>query len=761
MKKILITIIAFVILLETPVGAVAVPYDFYSDSNIQFIDPNACAPGGGAAATDTGAAAGSTGSVTYKAMGNIPEAGRDAQATVYGTNGNKGSDGKYVEYLGGIEGGPLDERGKKLKGQTALAEMHGNSALGSLPYGAKVEVKYKDKSIIAEVVDNGPAGASDIDVWRQTADLLDLPYGNTKVKIRGVASSTAVTPVGGDASEADTESSSPAATCCPAATGSSSITATDADVGGDTDIEKVYNKLISLGLSAKAAAGIAGNIVYESGGASPTSEDLDPKSTNGTHWGIVQWDSGRWGNLINFANKQEGKGKSKYNLMTQTAFIMEELNGNYKSVKKEMEAAPTAAEAARIANAKYEITGMQEGRAQAAERIYDKYGEGNTTQQTGTAGLGCTCQDPGVTATGPIANPKNLEDFIKSYADSALAAAKAEGIPYDAMLAQIAHESGLPLSELASKYNNFGGIKFTGEGKATPPMRTYEEGQGYIMARFRAFDSPQEGLQQQAKFFTENSRYKKALKYPRNPRQFIREVAKAGYATDSQYASKVIAMLGQVQDILTKNGKPLSKDVQPDVSNGSDQSDSPLTVGDCTGGTNGVVVDGFSFPVGGLKRNEVGANSPLPCRQLLIGCHHDGTAAFDLGKGKNGILTNESKGLPVYAIEDGTISMYNPSYNFGGKTFPGCPTYQLKGKSGWVYWYGHTAKTSIKAGSKVKAGQKIAEIGASRCTGQGSGNPPHLHIDRGYPKGSPGGSINARDLGISKVINTLWEALPE
>lgn len=527
---------------------------------------------------------------------------------------------------------------------------------------------------------------------------------------------------------------------------------------GDTDVEKVYKKLIDLGLKPKAAAGIVGNTVYESGGAKPTAEDLNPRSSNGTHIGIVQWDtSDRWPKLVDFAKKKKA---SKYSLLLQTEFIMEELNDRYKSVKTEMEAASSPKEAALITNQKYEVTGVQIGRQQAAENIYKKYGEGggSPTSTSDEGAQNCVCQDPSSTGSTSNSDPKTLNEFIKAYADPALAAAKSQGIPYDAMLAQIAHESGLPLSELASKYNNFGGIKYTGKGKSTPPMRTYEEGQGYIMARFRAFDSPQEGLVQQAKFFTENSRYKNALKYPRNPQRFIREVAKAGYATDSQYANKVIAKLKEVQALLVKLGKPLSKNVKPDVVNGSDESDLPEN-GDCSsGGGSGEVVDGFSFPVGNLTQPEVGTNNPLPCKNSS-GCHHDGTAAFDIGKGTRGVLNGRSKGLPVFAIEDGEIVQYNPAYTFGGNSFPGCPTYQLKGESGWVYWYGHTAKTKLRQGSKVSAGERIAEIGSSRCTGNGS--MPHLHIDRGKPKGHFGGSVGSRDSSFIGVINKLWEALPD
>jgi flagellum-specific peptidoglycan hydrolase FlgJ len=40
-------------------------------------------------------------------------------------------------------------------------------------------------------------------------------------------------------------------------------------------------------------------------------------------------------------------------------------------------------------------------------------------------------------------------------------------------------------------------------------------------------------------------RYATAMQYVHNPRQFIREVHRAGYATDPDYATKVIDIMDQ------------------------------------------------------------------------------------------------------------------------------------------------------------------------------------------------------------------------
>lgn len=568
--------------------------------------------------------------------------------------------------------------------------------------------------------------------------------------------------------------------CCPV--GSSAPG--NASLVGSNNVEKTFNFFKSQGLTDIQAAAIIGNLSQES---SPEIEPMlieggrkskDPRDAGGGGYGIVQWTPGA--KVLDVAKNYNIKGPI-HELETQLQIVIAEMKGTsppgHKNIMKDFKKINNLEEAVVFFQDKYEAPGIPHtsNRINFAKEALQKYGSGDVASSGATTDTaGCTCQDP-ASSVGQLsgANPKNLSEFVKKYADSALAAAKRAGIPYDAMLAQIAHESGLPLSQLAAKYNNFGGIKYTGEGKSTPPMATQEAGQGTIMARFRAFDTAEEGLYEQAMFFVNNSRYRKALNYPRNPSRFIDEVARAGYATDPSYASKVKAMLKEVQRELRKQGKPLSREVQPERQpSGGDLSDSPVNSADCSGVSGGVVIDGFAFPVGGLKKNEVGANNPLPCRKAAGeegnkgskgGCHHEGTAAFDLGRaGSGGILGNKSEGLPVYAIEDGTIRNFRTTYN----GIAGCPSYQLKGKSGWWYWYGHTKKATLKEGKKVEAGEKIAEIGPSKCSGvdpndaRTTKTPPHLHIDRGSPKGHYGGSPSARDSSINELINKLWEALP-
>lgn len=157
-----------------------------------------------------------------------------------------------------------------------------------------------------------------------------------------------------------------------------------------------------------------------------------------------------------------------------------------------------------------------------------------------------------------------------------------------------------------------------------------------------------------------------------------------------------------------------------------------------------VNADGYAWPIA-LGQQEVDGN--WPCQGS---CHHDGTAAFDLTKKAR---DDSGEGTGVIAIYNGTVQRFNNSY--GGT--PGCQSFQLVGDDGWWYWYGHLQASSVQEGTKVNAGQQISTVGRRACTGNGS--YPHLHIDRGSPKGSPGGSVCCRDPEFVPLMNQLYDEL--
>ncbi len=173
----------------------------------------------------------------------------------------------------------------------------------------------------------------------------------------------------------------------------------------------------------------------------------------------------------------------------------------------------------------------------------------------------------------------------------------------------------------------------------------------------------------------------------------------------------------------------------------------------CPTGSGIVSTDGYSFPVAPQRKSQnsgVPAMSPLPCNDPSS-CHR-GTAAFDISRQPGG---DSVVGTPVYAISDGKIAKLSPTY----QGIAGCQHLQLESsKDGFRYWYGHIQQVSVNLNQPVSAGQQIAVIGERKCAEK---TDPHLHIDRGSPRGADGGSEDSRDAGIVPLVNSLFESLPE
>lgn len=164
----------------------------------------------------------------------------------------------------------------------------------------------------------------------------------------------------------------------------------------------------------------------------------------------------------------------------------------------------------------------------------------------------------------------------------------------------------------------------------------------------------------------------------------------------------------------------------------------------CTSSEVGFVnTDGFAFPLG-LAKSKI---NYLPCNKPT--CHHDGTPASDMFA---------PVGTSVFAIEDGTVETVKGGYtDETGKSHPDCYSINFTGKSGWKYWYGHIQKPTVSGKQGVKAGKKLAVVGETKCAKH---TPPHLHIDRGDPKGFGGGYDDHRSGTIIPLLNSLFEELP-
>ncbi|MBR4399702.1 MAG: hypothetical protein IKT06_02070, partial [Aeriscardovia sp.] len=95
-----------------------------------------------------------------------------------------------------------------------------------------------------------------------------------------------------------------------------------------------------LSLTPLMASGILGNLKVESG--------FSPLASNGSHFGIAQWDGGRWRRLVR-------SYKDPYLLSSQAAFIFEELSSDFRRAYLALKGAPSPDLAARAFALDYEI----------------------------------------------------------------------------------------------------------------------------------------------------------------------------------------------------------------------------------------------------------------------------------------------------------------------------------------------------------------------------------------------------------------------
>lgn len=136
------------------------------------------------------------------------------------------------------------------------------------------------------------------------------------------------------------------------------------------------------------------------------------------------------------------------------------------------------------------------------------------------------------------------ERFIQSIARYAQETEETSGIPASVTIAQAIVESGWGRSAL-SRENNFFGIK--GEGPAgSISLNVYEYINGQrvkVNSQFRRYNTLSECFQDHAGVVSESPRYREAMQWVDDPKRFVRELKRAGYATDPRYPDLIIGTM--------------------------------------------------------------------------------------------------------------------------------------------------------------------------------------------------------------------------
>ncbi len=160
-------------------------------------------------------------------------------------------------------------------------------------------------------------------------------------------------------------------------------------------------------------------------------------------------------------------------------------------------------------------------------------------------------------STPSFAQPK---DFVSALIEPAKTVQEKLGVPFQVVIAQAALETGwgqkIIKDENGASSNNLFNIKADKRWAGDKIQKeTLEFEQGSMVkksAPFRAYQSLSESFNDYANFLSDNDRYQGALQSSGNVEHFLHGLQKAGYATDPQYANKIMATLRTVSNLITK-----------------------------------------------------------------------------------------------------------------------------------------------------------------------------------------------------------------
>ena len=146
------------------------------------------------------------------------------------------------------------------------------------------------------------------------------------------------------------------------------------------------------------------------------------------------------------------------------------------------------------------------------------------------------------------------EEFVAAMMPMAEQAAQRLGVDPKYLVAQAALETGWGKrmqrsADGESSYNLFG-IKSHGWQGRSADANTTEYINGRFVKQndsFRKYDSFAHSFNDYVNFLQQNPRYEKALQAAGNAEDYVRELQRAGYATDPDYAAKISRIARQIQ----------------------------------------------------------------------------------------------------------------------------------------------------------------------------------------------------------------------
>jgi len=156
---------------------------------------------------------------------------------------------------------------------------------------------------------------------------------------------------------------------------------------------------------------------------------------------------------------------------------------------------------------------------------------------------------------------KQPKDFVTALIAPAKSVEKKLGVPFEVVIAQAALETGwgkkIIKSEQGESSNNLFNIKADSRWQGDKITKdTLEFEQGTLVkksAPFRSYQSIKDSVNDYINFLSSGDRYQSALNSVGNVEHFLHGLQKAGYATDPNYANKIMATLRTVTDLVNQN----------------------------------------------------------------------------------------------------------------------------------------------------------------------------------------------------------------
>ncbi|EPR4992417.1 flagellar assembly peptidoglycan hydrolase FlgJ [Vibrio navarrensis] len=148
------------------------------------------------------------------------------------------------------------------------------------------------------------------------------------------------------------------------------------------------------------------------------------------------------------------------------------------------------------------------------------------------------------------------ESFVQSMRPYAERAAKTLGVEPSLLLAQAALETGWGqkvVKNARNSSNNLFNIKadrsWQGEQVRTQTLEFHDNTPVKETASFRAYSSFADSFNDYVAFLNQNPRYQVALQHNGDSEAFIRGIHRAGYATDPDYAEKVLSVKERIENM--------------------------------------------------------------------------------------------------------------------------------------------------------------------------------------------------------------------